>query len=167
MVLAAAASRIATARPFLLIVFMPAADTRRVIQRPSSSDQKRLVFRLGLNLLKSPKGSANIVKIRGICAQMCGIIPFVFAICCLSACCVLRLSGLFFCLRLRLSRLLLLVEQLVEHADGEGRGAVDNLAPVRTALLHHGVGATAIQTVPTGFWAEPPVGPAMPVVATA
>ena len=27
--------------------------------------------------------------------------------------------------------------------------------------------ATAIQTVPTGFSAEPPAGPAMPVVATA
>ena len=35
---------------FLLIVLIPAADTLRVIQRPSSSDQKRLFFRLGLNL---------------------------------------------------------------------------------------------------------------------
>ena len=31
------------------LVRMPAADTLRVIKRPSSSDQKRLVFRLGAN----------------------------------------------------------------------------------------------------------------------
>ena len=36
-----------------------------------------------------------------------------------------------------------------------------SLALVRSGEL------TAIQTLPTGFSAEPPVGPAMPVVATA
>ena len=37
---------------------------------------------------------------------------------------------------------------------------------LRTATVPEGE-ATAIQTVPTGYSAEPPAGPAMPVVATA